>query len=73
MQYYNAQTGRLQEQIYSVYRDMRSWTAALTLRVINNGGGQPLDVGVALSFSLKAMPRFHLGDDTVRPYELLGQ
>ncbi len=72
-QYYNAETGRLQEQFYSLYRDMRSWTAALTLRVINNGSGQPLDVGVALSVSLKAMPRFHVGGDTVRPYELLGQ
>jgi LPS-assembly protein len=72
-QYFNAETGRLQQQMYSIYRDMRSWTAALTLRVINNGGGQPLDVGVALSFSLKAVPRFHMGDDSVRPYGLLGQ
>ncbi|HTR40466.1 MAG TPA: LPS assembly protein LptD, partial [Pseudomonadales bacterium] len=72
-QYYNAETGRLQAQMYSLYRDMRSWTAALTMRVINNGGGQPLDLGVAFSVSLKAMPHFHVGGDTVRPYELLGQ
>ena len=73
MEYFNAQTGRLQEQYYGLYRDMRSWTAALTLRVINNGGGQPVDYGFAFSISLKAMPGFHVGDDTVRPYELIGQ
>jgi LPS-assembly protein len=71
--YFNVQNGHLQEQLYSVYRDLRSWTAALTVRVIDNGGGQPLDYGVALSVSLKAVPRFHLGDDTVRSYEMLGQ
>lgn len=71
--YFNAETGRLQEQYYSIYRDMRSWTAALTFRLIDNGGGQPLDYGVAFSLSLKAVPRFHLGEDTVAPYELLGE
>ncbi|HUE37718.1 MAG TPA: LPS assembly protein LptD, partial [Candidatus Acidoferrum sp.] len=73
MQYFNAETGHLQEQYYGVYRDMRSWTAALTFRVIDNGGGQQVDYGVAFSVSLKALPHFHVGDDTVRPYELLGE
>ena len=73
MEYFNAQTGHLQEQSYSIYRDMRSWTAAVAFRVIDNGGGQPVDYGVAFSVSLKALPSFHVGDDTVRPYELLGQ
>lgn len=73
MEYFNAQSGHLQEQYYSLYRDMRSWTAALTLRVIDNGGGQPVDYGVAFSISLKARPRYHVGDDTVRPYELVGE
>lgn len=71
--YYNANTGILQEQYYSLYRDMRSWTAALTFRLINNGGGQPLDWGFAFSFSLKADPRYHVGEDTVAPYVMLGQ
>jgi hypothetical protein len=71
--YYNAQTGLLQQQNYSIYRDMRSWTAALTFRVINNGGGQAVDYGVAFSISLKAAPRYRVGTDTVRPYDLLGQ
>ncbi len=71
--YFNANTGRLQEQFYSIYRDMRSWTAAITFRLINNGGGEPLDYGVAFSISLKAHPRYRLGADTIAPYEMLGQ
>ena len=27
--YFNAENGPLQEQIYTIYRDMRSWTGAL--------------------------------------------
>ncbi|HTV42949.1 MAG TPA: hypothetical protein VMF08_20460 [Candidatus Sulfotelmatobacter sp.] len=71
--YFNANTGKLQEQYYSLYRDMRSWTAAVTFRLINNGGGQPLDWGFAFSISLKADPRYHVGEDTVAPYEMLGE
>lgn len=71
--YFNADTGKLQEQYYSLYRDMRSWTAALTFRLIDNGGGQPLDWGFAFSVSLKAHPRYHVGEDTIAPYEMLGQ
>ena len=72
-EYFNARTGRLQQQFYSLTRDMRSWTVAATFRVIDNGGGQPVDYGFAVSISLKALPRYHVGDDTVRPYTLLGQ
>jgi len=64
--------GRLQEQYYTLYRDMRSWTAALTAGVLDNGTG-PKDYSVAFTFSLKAKPKFGLGHDTVRPYSLLGQ
>jgi LPS-assembly protein len=71
--YFNAQTGKLQEQFYSVYRDFRSWTGALTFRLIDNGNGQPKDYGVAFTFSLKASPKNRVGDDTVRPYYLLGE
>jgi lipopolysaccharide assembly outer membrane protein LptD (OstA) len=70
--YYNFETGRLQEQLYTVYRDLRSWTGALTFRVINNTTG-PTDYTVAFTFSLKAAPRSHLHDDTVQPYHLLGE
>lgn len=70
--YFNAETGKLQEQFYSLYRDMRSWTAAVTFRLIDNGSGQPLDYGFAFSISLKAHPRYHVGEDTIAPYEMLG-
>jgi hypothetical protein len=69
---FDAQTGRLQQQFYTLYRDMRSWTAALTFRVIDNGVG-PEDFTVAFAFSLKANPAMHLGDDTVNPNHLVGE
>jgi hypothetical protein len=70
--YFNARNGRLQEQLYTVYRDMRSWTCALTFRLIDNGNG-PKDFTFAFTFSLKAVPKTHVGDDTVQPYHLLGE
>lgn len=69
---FNAETGRLQEQFYTIYRDMRSWTGALTFRVTNNTG-QPSNFTVAFTFSLKIDPRFGLGADAVSPYHLIGQ
>jgi len=70
---FNAQTGQLQQQVYSLYRDMRNWTVAVSFRLADNGNGQPLDYGFGFSFSLKANPTYHVGDDSVRPYDLLGQ
>jgi lipopolysaccharide assembly outer membrane protein LptD (OstA) len=74
---FSAQTGRLQDQFYTIYRDLRSWTAALTFRVTDNygynGSRGPEDFTVAFTFSLKANPRHHLGDDTVEPYHLVGE
>ena len=69
---FNAENGRLQQQLYTIYRDLRSWTGALTFRVLDNGSG-PKDFTVAFTFSLKAVPKTHVGDDTVRPYHLLGE
>ena len=69
---YNAGDGRLQQQQYTLYRDMRSWTAALTFRVADNTVG-PTDYTVAFTFSLKASPKTHVGDDTAQPYHLYGQ
>ena len=63
---YEAQYGGLQQQVYSIYRDLRSWTAALLFR-ITEGPGQPTDFTVAVTFSLKAFPRFGLGSDSDRP------
>jgi LPS-assembly protein len=69
---FNAQNGRLQQQFYTLYRDLRSWTGALTFRLTDNGSG-PKDFTVAFSFSLKAHPRQRLGGDAVEPYRLVGE
>jgi hypothetical protein len=68
---FDVRNGRMQEQGYSIYRDLRSWTAALTFRVLDNISG-PEDFSVAFTFSLKAYPHFGLGQDIARPYSLLG-
>ena len=72
MHQYDVRYGRLQEQYYSLYRDFRSWTAAITGGVRDNGPGQPLDYSLGFTFSFKAMPKFGVGGDSVRPYEMLG-
>jgi hypothetical protein len=63
LEQYEAQYGGLQQQVYSIYRDLRSWTASLLFR-ITEGPGQPTDFTVALTFSLKAFPRYGLGSDS---------
>ena len=68
---YEAQYGGLQQQVYSIYRDLRSWTAALMFR-ITEGPAQPTDFTVALTFSLKSFPRFGLGSDSDRTGSLFG-
>ncbi|HEY1490045.1 MAG TPA: hypothetical protein VGF90_03305, partial [Verrucomicrobiae bacterium] len=70
--YFDAADGRLQEQIYTIYRDMRSWTGAVSFRVIDNSTG-PTDVTVAVTFSLKATPSQALGQDTANPSSLFGR
>ncbi|EEF59460.1 LPS-assembly protein LptD [Pedosphaera parvula] len=69
--HFEAQTGTMQEQYYTLYRDLRSWTAALTLRVRDNNPGAT-DYTIAVSFSIKAMPRFRLGQDTANASTLVG-
>ena len=70
--YFNAENGTLQAQTYTIYRDMRSWTGAVSFRVIDNNTG-PTDYTVAVTFSLKAMPSQALGQDTADPSNLLGR
>ena len=70
-QMFEARTGVMQEQDYSVYRDLRSWTAALTIRM-RNGVGTPNDFTVAFTFSLKASPHYGRGSEVGTPYWLLG-
>ena len=62
---YEAQSGSLQEQDYTLYHDLRSWTGALTFRV-TQGTGQPTDFGAFITLSLKAFPRLPLGADSDR-------
>lgn len=70
--YFDAKEGRLREQSYSVYRDLRSWTAALAFLIRDRQPGQPQDYTVAFTFSLKAYPRYRLGQDEGRGLSLLG-
>jgi LPS-assembly protein len=69
--HYDVRTGRLQEQYYSLYRDLRSWTAALTGGVRDSGAGGK-DYSLVFTFSFKAHPKFDVGGDSVRPYSMLG-
>jgi len=69
--YYNLQQGVMQEQQYTVYRDLRSWTVALSFRV-RESQTSPTDYAVAFTASLKAFPRFDLGQDANNPALLLG-
>jgi len=62
----------LQEQTYSIYRDLRSWTAALTFRLRDTRTAEGKDYAVAFTFSLKASPRYSVDEDAVRPARLLG-
>jgi len=68
---YEARDGLVEEQDYSIFRDLRSGTAALTFRVIQNPTG-PTDWTVAVTFSLKASPHFGSGVDPRHPFSLLG-
>ena len=69
--YFEARDGIMQEQYYTIYRDLRSWTAALTVRLQDNVAGDD-DFTIALTFSLKAFPRFRLNSDRDQPALLLG-
>jgi len=67
-----ARDGTMEEQYDTIYRDLRSWTGALTLRLRDNRGIRPNDYTIAVTFSLKAFPRFGLGSDSDLPSLLLG-
>jgi hypothetical protein len=67
--YFEARTGTLQEQAYTIYRDLRSWTLGVTFRARENPGG-PEDIGAAVVFSFKAYPSQGLYSETRRPNTL---
>ena len=69
--HFEARDGTLEEQYYTIYRDLRSWTAALTFRVRDSRTGVN-DFTVGFTISLKAFPRFGVGQDRSAPAVLLG-
>lgn len=69
--YYNLAEGLFQHQYYSLYRDLRSFTAAMTFGITEDVGGE-IDYGVAFTISSKAIPRYGLQDDINKPTRLLG-
>jgi LPS-assembly protein len=58
LEQYEAETSILEQQRYSVYRDLTSWVASLGAIIQNNGGVK--EYGVLLTFTLKAFPKFGL-------------
>jgi LPS-assembly protein len=54
---YEGTTGVLEEQRYSIYRDLSSWVASFGAVVRDNGGGVK-EYGLLLTFTLKALPKF---------------
>jgi LPS-assembly protein len=55
---YEGATGILEQQRYSVYRDLTSWVASLGAVIRDNGGVK--EYGVLLTFTLKAFPKLGL-------------
>jgi LPS-assembly protein len=55
-QQYEGTTGILEEQRYSIYRDLTSWVASVGAIIRDNGGVK--EYGVLLTFTLKALPKF---------------
>jgi LPS-assembly protein len=53
---YEATTGILEQQRYSIYRDLTSWVASLGAVIRDNEGVK--EYGVLLTFTLKAFPKF---------------
>jgi len=52
---YEGTTGVLEQQRYSIYRDLTSWVASLGAIIRDNGGVK--EYGVLLTFTLKALPK----------------
>jgi hypothetical protein len=56
--YYDAKRGRLSDHSYTIYRDFRSWTGYLDLRMLDSEGTtRNDDFQISINFSLKSFPR----------------
>lgn len=62
--YYDLRAHELREHGYALYRDFRSWTGALALRIRENRFGRT-EYTIGFNLSLKALPRYDVGEDTV--------
>ncbi len=56
---YEFKTGLLNQQTYSLHRDLSSWVGAVGLNITNNGTGKR-QIALVLTFTLKDLPRFGL-------------
>lgn len=70
-QYYDLEAAHLPEHTYSIYRDFRSWTGALSFRFRDDEQSGD-DFTVAFVFSLKAAPTMGVGDDRLNSTRLFG-
>ncbi|HAB16748.1 MAG TPA: LPS assembly protein LptD [Verrucomicrobiota bacterium] len=69
-QQYEARTGTIEAQNYTLARDFRSWVGAITVRILDNGpNGVDWTVGVA--FQLKAAPNASATGPEFGPNRLL--
>ena len=66
---YEFETSTLEEQTYTVSRDLSSWIASVGLDVQNSGGVR--SYGVIVSFTLKDLPNVRL-PLTLTPSSLSG-
>lgn len=55
---YEGASGVLEQQRYSIYRDLTSWVASVGAIIRDNGGVK--EYGVLLTFTLKALPKLSL-------------
>lgn len=69
--YVDLTDGSLKEHSYTIYRDLRSWTAAVVFRVRRTHTGAH-DYGIALTLSLKAWPRSGTDRHLSSPYSIFG-
>ena len=69
---FNVVDGRMQQQYYTLYRDMRSWTVAMTFSVTDDVNSS-VDYGISFSLSLKANPTMRVGEDVADHYKITGQ
>jgi lipopolysaccharide assembly outer membrane protein LptD (OstA) len=71
--HYDLRQSLMREQYYTLYRDFRSWTAAITGGLRQSTPTSSQDFLITFTFSLKAHPHYALGTDSVKPYSLLGR